>query len=296
MADTRNLCRVCTKGGKLDAGSETAVVRCNVREFSREQFTVWRCPHCRTIHSRDVVDLPHYYANYPFQRQVPHFGMRLVARNYVRRLRRAGLQKKHKVLDYGCGSGMLIGQLRRMGYTNVHGFDPYSKSYGDATVLTHQYDMVIAQDVIEHVEDPAELLDKLAALTAPGGTICIGTPNADGIDLARWETFVHSLHQPYHLHILSSRALRDLAEDRGLAMVKFYDTYYADMVLPFVNVRTNLYYASLFDNTIDLAFDPIRFHPKLLSPRGLFLGFFGHFIPFRCEMMAFFRKEDGAAA
>ena len=269
------------------------MVRCNVREFKNEQFTVWRCAHCRSIHSRDVVDLPHYYRNYPFQRQVPHWGMRLVVRHYVRRLRRSGLQKRHSVLDYGCGSGMLIGQLRRMGYGDVHGFDPYSRDFQNETVLQRRYDFVIAQDVIEHVEEPAALLEKLVDLTAPGGVICIGTPNAEGIDLTKWQTYIHSLHQPYHLHILSATILRRMAEDRGLTMTRFYDTYYADTLLPYVNVRINLYYATLFDNTIDLAFDPIRFHPRLLGPRGLALGLFGYFLPRRCQMMALFRKSGG---
>lgn len=275
----------------LGDGAESAVVRCNVREFTNEHFTVWRCPHCQSIHSRDIVDLPHYYRNYPFQRQVPHFGMRLVARNYVRRLRRGGLRKHHRVLDYGCGSGMLLGQLRRMGYDDVSGFDPYSRNYRDESVLQRRYDLVILQDVIEHVEEPAKLLDQVIELTAPGGMICIGTPNAEGIDLKRWRTYMHALHQPYHVHILSERILRRMAGERGLTVTKIYHTYYADTLLPFVNMRINLFYATLFDNTIDLAFDPIRFHPKLLSPRGLALGLFGYFVPQRCEMMVLFRKD-----
>ncbi|MEK6674522.1 MAG: class I SAM-dependent methyltransferase [Planctomycetota bacterium] len=291
MPDTRTQCSLCTSNGKLDGSVETAFVRCNVREFATEHFTIWRCPHCRSIHSRDVVDLPRYYRNYPFQRQVPNFGMRLITRNYVRRLQSGGLKKRHCVLDYGCGSGMLIGQLRRMGYADVHGFDPYSRDFRDDSVLTRHYDFVILQDVIEHVEDPTKLLEQIIDLTVPGGGICIGTPNAEGIDLARWQTYVHSLHQPYHLHILSENLLRKMAGERGLTVIKFYNTYFADTLLPFVNVRSNLFYANLFDNTIDLAFDPIRFHPRLLSPRGIALGLFGHFMPHRSEMMALFRKD-----
>lgn len=291
MNGARTVCTVCDAGATLDEARETAMVRCNVRAFVNERFAVWRCPYCQSIHARDAVDLPYYYRDYPFQRQVAHFGMRMVLRNYVRRLRRAGLRRQHRVLDYGCGSGALIGQLRRMGYARVAGYDPYSRSYGDEGVLGQKYDFVIMQDVIEHVEDPGGLLERAAWLTVPEGIVCVGTPNAEGIDLARWETYIHALHQPYHVHILSAEALRGLALRRGLRLVTFYDTYYTDTLLPFVNVRTHLYYASLFDNTIDLAFDPIRFHPKLLAPYAWWLGFFGSFVPYRCEMMVMFRRE-----
>ena len=79
------------------------------------------------------------------------------------------------------------------------------------------------QDVIEHVEEPTELLDRIISLTKPGGTICIGSPNADQLDLGQLDKCVHSLHQPYHLHILSAQALRAMAGERGLTVKKFYD-------------------------------------------------------------------------
>lgn len=37
---------------------------CNVRAFTGEKFKVWRCPHCKTIHCLDAVDLDHYYTKY----------------------------------------------------------------------------------------------------------------------------------------------------------------------------------------------------------------------------------------
>ena len=39
------------------AGAETASVRSNVRAFRNEQFVIWRCTACKSIHAQDDVDL-----------------------------------------------------------------------------------------------------------------------------------------------------------------------------------------------------------------------------------------------
>ena len=59
------LCNVCDRESD---DVEEASIRSNVRKFASEQFALWRCAHCRTIHARDEVDLDHYYRHYPFHK------------------------------------------------------------------------------------------------------------------------------------------------------------------------------------------------------------------------------------
>lgn len=291
MGEQRNLCTICGDAYSANQSRDVAVLRSNVRKFSDQRFTVWRCARCRSIHSLDCVELDEYYAEYPFQRQSDGLIWRFLARRYVARLKRAGLRREHSILDYGCGSGLLVDQLRRMRFTETHGFDKHAPKYSDSSPLGRTYDFIILQDVLEHVEDPGELLAEVTALTNPGGIVCIGTPNAENIHLSSPETFVHSLHQPYHLHILSSKTLLALAEGRGLFPVRRYDTRFGDTFVPFGNVRFQNFYAKLFDDTLDLAFEPYRLHWRIFTPKGLALGLFGSLFPRRAETMILFRKD-----
>ena len=42
-------------------------------------------------------------------------------------------------------------------------------------------DLVVAGEVIEHLDDPGSFLDGLHALVAPGGLLVVTTPNASGL-------------------------------------------------------------------------------------------------------------------
>jgi hypothetical protein len=125
-ATTTHHCNICDTDAGPDV--ETATPRCNVRKFSQERFTVWRCPSCKSIHAGDEVDLDYYYAGYPFHGSGElDFAQRAVYRNMEKRLVAAGLKKDHAILDYGCGSGALITYLRDAGYTDAHGYDQVSE-------------------------------------------------------------------------------------------------------------------------------------------------------------------------
>ena len=290
IAINKQHCCVCDNPGSLSSATEVADVNSNVRRFASERFTVWRCDNCRSLHSSDSLDLDRYYREYPFTLQKPNLSWRLITNNYITRLRKAGLCRRHTLLDYGCGSGLLVDELHRKGYRHAVGYDPYHEKFNDPAILRRQYDFVVLQDVIEHSEDPVAMLDEVIGLTTPGGIICIGSPNAEAIDLCRPQMFVHSLHQPYHRNILSAGILRSLARNRGLSVEKYYDVYYADSYRPFANVRFCHYYARLFDNTLDMAFEKYPLTWRLLKPRALFLAFLGRFKPNLNEMMFLFRK------
>ncbi|TVQ33829.1 MAG: bifunctional 2-polyprenyl-6-hydroxyphenol methylase/3-demethylubiquinol 3-O-methyltransferase UbiG [Geminicoccaceae bacterium] len=101
------------------------------------------------------------------------------------------------VLDVGCGGGLLAEPLARLGGT-VTGIDlvagalhtarrhaaeegleiAYRLEPAEALAAAgERFDLVVASEVIEHVEEPTGFVATLGALTAPGGLLVITTLN-----------------------------------------------------------------------------------------------------------------------
>jgi 2-polyprenyl-3-methyl-5-hydroxy-6-metoxy-1,4-benzoquinol methylase len=285
-------CNICQSSCET---AEEAAVRSNVRAFRDELFRVWRCPTCASLHARDEVDLAHYYATYPFhtlgeQRDTDGL-LQAMYRNQLRRLQAAGLRKEHTLLDYGCGGGAFVKFLRAAGYERVQGFDEYSEQFGDRAVLDARYDMIVSQDVLEHVAEPWDFLRTISGLMAPSGVVMLGTPNAEALSLQDPESSVHALHQPYHRHIFSKQMLLGLGEKLGWELLRYYPSMYSNTLLPFVNQRFLLHYFHAGDNTLDIVTEPIQIkNPKLYTPATLFWGLFGYFFPPETDVAVVYRK------
>ncbi|KAJ6796397.1 ubiquinone biosynthesis O-methyltransferase, mitochondrial [Iris pallida] len=104
-----------------------------------------------------------------------------------------------KIIDVGCGGGILSEPLARMGATvagidaveknikiaRIHaGLDPLTSTIDYSCATAEQlvrenkkFDVVIASEVIEHVADPAEFCKSLSSLTVPSGATVISTIN-----------------------------------------------------------------------------------------------------------------------
>ncbi|MCB9561966.1 MAG: methyltransferase domain-containing protein [Kofleriaceae bacterium] len=287
-------CAIC--GAPPGPDVETATVPSNVRAHRDERFAVWRCGACRSIHARDDVDLDHYYRDYPFLRARDSRVLRYFQRRLWRRVERAGARRDHAVLDYGCGGGLLVTLLRRRGWAGATGYDAYAEAWADPATLDARYDVVFSQDVIEHVADPLALLATFERLCRPGGLIAIGTPDAAAIDLADVDRHRHSLHQPYHRHVLAHPALIAAARARGWRLVAHHRRPYTNTPVPTLNQPYLLRYLRAFDDTVDVAYDPPRVSWRMFTPGALFDAVFGGL---RCpptEGLAIFRTPAPALA
>jgi 2-polyprenyl-6-hydroxyphenyl methylase / 3-demethylubiquinone-9 3-methyltransferase len=100
-----------------------------------------------------------------------------------------------KVLDVGCGAGLLCEPLARMG-GSVTGVDAapenteVAKAHAAQSGLAidyrageignqglGQFDVVTSMEVIEHVSDPAAFVEELARHLKPDGLLLLSTPN-----------------------------------------------------------------------------------------------------------------------
>jgi SAM-dependent methyltransferase len=284
-------CPFCPDSGDYQKAKDKAQIPGIVRAFQHQTFTVWRCESCGSLHSKEDVNLPHYYEGYPFAQHKLDFWSRVAYRKRTRDLVKQGIQKHHRILDYGCGAGVFVQYLRDQGYAHAVGYDPYVPAFAEPARLKEQYDAVLAQDVIEHADDPRVMLQEILDCLKPEGLLYLGTPLANRIRLKQHERFAMSLHQPYHRHIFSLNALLEMTRSHGLRVTGLSQRHCTDTLTPTVNTRFLHEFIRAGGNVVDAGFEPpppdlFKRHPKLLL-----FAFFGYFFSQRSELSGYFRKS-----
>jgi SAM-dependent methyltransferase len=113
-------------------------------------------------------------------------------RNLVRRIFDfLSISKNAKILDIGCNSGVLVGELQKDGYSAA-GLDMSAEAvaYGTATgiknlqqgmlgepiIENETFDVVMALDVLEHISDDTVAVKDLLSLVRKGGYIVCMVP------------------------------------------------------------------------------------------------------------------------
>ena len=139
-----------------------------------------------------------------------------------------------KILDYGCGSGAYLAQMKALGH-DVTGVDFDPVSVGRVTELgiraltpdeapndewQGKYDFITLGHVIEHVPDPRKLLIRIAAWLRPGGMLFLETPNAGALGLGLLGRYWRGLEAPRHLALPSREGLQMALANAGLSITR----------------------------------------------------------------------------
>lgn len=136
-----------------------------------------------------------------------------------------------RMLDIGCGHGLLMAEARDRGWDPVGlefsqsavaharslGLEVIEEPVEAAPLEEGSFQAVMAIDLIEHLTDPRAFIERCRSLLAPGGALVVATPDPESA-LARafgerWWGYI-----PAHLHLLPRRMLRELVEAEGLTL------------------------------------------------------------------------------
>lgn len=119
-----------------------------------------------------------------------------------------------KALDFGCGPGPVLAHLLRCRGFTVDVYDPFF--FPCRSFLSREYDLVTSTEVFEHLKRPAEVLETLCGVIAPGGLLAIMTHLHPGADaFADW--WYH--RDPTHITFYSERTLEWISQHRPLELV-----------------------------------------------------------------------------
>jgi 2-polyprenyl-3-methyl-5-hydroxy-6-metoxy-1,4-benzoquinol methylase len=153
-----------------------------------------------------------------------------------------------KICELGCGSGWLCHRLAERGYETL-GVDlsesgiraansaaieraRFSHESIDAQLpqrvgMTDPFDLVLSNDVIEHLYRPADLLEAARGMLAPGGALLIATPyhgylkNFAIVALGKADQHFNPLWDGGHIKFFSPETLTQLLEKSGFTVEGF---------------------------------------------------------------------------
>jgi SAM-dependent methyltransferase len=107
-------------------------------------------------------------------------------------IKQIGLAREAAVLDIGTSTGTNLRMLRTLGYNNVQGLDVsddairyciekgfHSVRQGDVCSMpfvSNAFDLILATDIIEHVDDDARAIKEIARVLKPSGAVLITVP------------------------------------------------------------------------------------------------------------------------
>jgi SAM-dependent methyltransferase len=257
------LCRVC---GNINGNTPYLVREMNFG--TREQFDYFQCAGCGCLQiARFPEDMSKYYPNdyismgfdenkfsgvKGYFRDLPCRSLLfpdslfrkivsscILPHKNLASIRELGINRETRLLDVGCGKGKsFLYPLKRMGFKNIAGCDPYISQdihytnglsiYKKQIVEMSEndgWDVITLHHSFEHIHNPLDTMKAVYRLLRPGGLCLIRIPTASSFAWEHYGINRVQLDAPRHLFLHSVGSIRQLADNAGLQLVKItYDS------------------------------------------------------------------------
>jgi SAM-dependent methyltransferase len=230
-------CPICDRhsGSSVASGYDFEYRTC------AEEFTFRRCASCDVTYLNPRPDTSELAKIYPPEYNPFHFhkirnpivrwGRRLTQKRKLSAIRKL-LAEDATVLDVGCGSGDLLKLMAEFGSKRwrLFGNDLNQESLktvaqlGIGTIpgrfeevnVGMQFDLIVLNQTIEHLEEPAKVIRKAADVLRPSGVLFIETPCIMGADAKLFRRrYWGGYHIPRHWSLFSPSSISALLRANG---------------------------------------------------------------------------------
>jgi SAM-dependent methyltransferase len=230
--------------------------------FTKNEFLYSKCSGCGTLRLTDVPpNVSEYYAN-------NYYSLNNVgAKSLIGRLKSArdnymitrkgltgralstlmpnetlaalghlNLKKTDRILDIGCGTGKEIRLLRKLGFKNAIGVDPFITQdvFDEEGVVVKKatlenvegkFDVITLHHSFEHMDEPENVLRLLSEILDENGTVMIRIPLADSYAYKKYGSDWVQLDAPRHTFLHTKKSLKILSERTGFRKMQVvYDS------------------------------------------------------------------------
>lgn len=176
------------------------------KRLKKEDVQYYQCKTCKTLFSESLPNDNMVGGGFEFERNKNH--------NEERIFRIKEFLNGKNILDYGCGNGMLVDDMKKANLI-CDGYDKFNPKFDK--IINNNYDVITMVEVIEHLSAPFSEIDEIYSLLKPGGFLYLETSFVDvateeNIEL---EDFFYISPSVGHSTIFSHRGLDILMLKKG---------------------------------------------------------------------------------
>jgi hypothetical protein len=198
-------CKIC--GKKSDLFDEAKIL-------ARHDVKYYRCASCGYIQSETP-----YWLEEAYSFAISRLDTGIMVRNLANRIITSAIidvmfPKSRSFLDYAAGHGVFVRLMRDLGYEyhwyDLHAVNDYARGFEHRDGM--KYDFLTAYEVLEHLVDPYEDLDKIMSLSdnVLVSTELLPTPTPK---IAQW--WYYAPRSGQHVSFYTLSALREIAQRYG---------------------------------------------------------------------------------